>query len=222
VLISCSINERHEQTDNLPDETLQLNVPTLRKIPDDSLLYYSYKIENSEENNTKTHFQSLDDFPNLWAGLSQNALGFFIYHRGKGMADMFSIGNQTISNSGYGETVSWPIREFKKLNDNIYYFGLGSDTTKSTYARCTFEILDLDTLYTIKSTQVYKMTEEGEKLLGQYEGLYIPIYKQYLFYHINEPNRKDPNAWIPTSEIDLKEFKKNKLTVKAPNKTWGE
>ena len=158
------------------------------------------------------------DFPNSWAGLSKNALGFFIYHRGLGLVDELVIENDTIRNGGYGESVSWPIREFKNVSDHKYYFGLGLDTTSGTYARCMIEILDLDTIYSLQSTQVYEMTQEGEKLLGQYSGLYIPIYKQHLFYHIDEPNRKDPNALIPTEEIDLEKFKKKKLITKATKK----
>lgn len=47
-------------------------------------------------------------------------------------------------------------------------------------------------------------------MVGQYSGLYVPAFNQHLFYHIDEPNKQDPSAWIPTEEIDLEEFKQKK------------
>jgi len=210
MLISCSNNESNKQIKNLPKELLQSTIPIFRKIPNDSLIHYTYKPENTDEINYETNFQTLEDFPNSWVGISKNALGYFIYHRGNGLADILTITNDSLKNGGYGESVDWSIREFKKLNNHKYYFGLGMDTTSLTYARCTIQILDLDTFYSIQSTRVYIVEEGEEKLLGEYTGLYVPHYKQHLFYHINEPNKKDPNAWIPTEEIDLEIFKKEK------------
>ena len=219
MLISCSTKEPSRQVDDLPDPELQSTIHTFRKIPDDSLKHYAYRTKKSKEINTETDFPSIKDFPSSWAGLSKNALGLFIYHRGQGLADNLTITNDTIRNGGYGETVSWPIRGFKKVNAHKYYFGLGLDTTSSTYARCTIEIIDIDTLYSIQSTQVFELTESGEKLLGEYSGLYVPIYNQHLFYHIDEPNKKDPSASTPIEEIDLEELRNKKTGY---NKTYKQ
>ena len=210
-MISCSTREPNQPTDGLPDKASQSTSQTFRTIPDDSLLHYAYKTEKPKESNLKIDFQTLEDFPNSWVGLSKNAIGYFIYHRGKGTADNLTILNDTLRNGGYGETVSCPIREFKQVSLTKCYFGLGSDTTSATYARCTIEILDSDTLYAIQSTRVYTSTDTAEKLLGEYSGLYVPTFQQHLFYHIEEPNRKDPSAWIPREEMDLEEFKNIKL-----------
>ena len=219
MLISCSTNEPSQPADNSPVPKIQSSKYNFRKIPDDSLQQYAYRTENSKEIKTETDFQSIKDFPSSWAGLSKNTMGLFIYHRGQGLAHNLTITNDTIRNGGYGEAVSWPIREFRKVNTHKYYFGLGLDTTNSTYARCTIEIIDVDTLYSIQSTQVFELTESGEKLLGEYSGLYVPIYNQHLFYHIDEPNKKDPSAWIPAEKIDLKNFRNKKTGY---NKTYKQ
>lgn len=214
LLSSCSINEKKE--DSLPDKTSKHFNSTLRKVPNDSLSHYAYKTKNSEMVNHQKVFSTLEDFPNLWASMSKSKLGFFIYHRGNGLASTLEIENDTIKNHGYMETVSWPIREYRKVGDLKYYFGLGSDTSSGVYARCMFEIIDPDTMYSIQSVEVYKMSKEGEKLLGQYSGLYVPSYKQHLFYHIDEPNTKNPSALIQTEEIDLERFKREKLIARNP------
>lgn len=214
ILVSCLNNE----SKNYTKEILQSTTPTYYKVPNDSLLYYAYRSIIPKESKSNIDYQTLNDFPNSWIGLSKNALGFFIYHRGKGFFDNFTISNDTLRNSGFGETVSWSIRDFKKISAYKYYFGLGSDTITSIYARCTMEIFDLDTVYSIQSIQIYESTETGEKLLGQYSGLYVPTHNQHMFYHIDEPNKETPDAWIPTEEINLEEFKNKKNALDKTHK----
>ena len=214
-MVSCSTNEPVDKKIDLPKEAIQSTIPTFRKIPNDSLIHYSYQTEKTTTI-TNSDFKSLGDFPKNWIGLSKNHIGLFIYHRGKGLADILTIANDTLTNGGYGEAVSWPIREFKKMNNGKYFLGLGLDTISSTYARSTIEILENDTLFSIQSTEVFIMEDGKEKLLGQYSGLYIPNEMQHLFYHIDEPNRKDPNSWIPMEEIDLEKFKNKKLVTTKP------
>ena len=209
VLVSCSNNEPK----NYKKEILQSTTLTYYQVPNDSLLYYAYSSTIPTESKSNIDYQTLKIFPNSWVRLSKNALGFFIYHRGKGFCDNLTISNDTLRNYGFGETVSWSIRDFKKISPYKYYFGLGSDTITSIYARCTMEIFDLDTVYSIQSTQIYELTETGEKLLGQYSGLYVPTYNQNMFYHIDEPNKETPDAWIPTEEINLEEFKNKKNAI---------
>jgi len=204
LLLSCSNKQSN-------GDKIKWDALISRKIPDDSLLFYTYKTEAPENIITKRGFNTLKEFPSSWIGLSKNSIGLFVYHRGNGFNDHLTITEDTLRNGGSGETVSWAINKFKKDINNTYYFDLGLDTISSIFAKCNIQILDIDTLYAIQSTKIYKRDSEGLKeLLAEYSGVYIPEFNGHMFNHINEPNKKDPSSWIPNESIDIKSLEKRK------------
>lgn len=179
---------------------------TFYKIPEDSLHFYTYQVQPDAHPKKS----NLNHLPNKWIGLSKNSIGFFIYHKGKNYYSTLTIENDTMTNGGYGEHISWPIRQLTKISDQEYHLELGTDTVNKPYATSQIEIVGQDTLFAIQTTKIFDKTQTGERLLREYTGLYIPAFQKHLLPHIDEPNKKSPASWIHFEEIDLEEFKKEK------------
>lgn len=209
ILASCSPNDK--ETRLASSDTVEIDNPVydLNVFPIDSLKKYAYKVRVPDSKAPNGFYKETVDLPKKWIGLSKNELGFFIYHRGKNYYDYLEILDDTLFFGGYGENVNWPIRYFRTAGANSYYFGLGGDldTTSSTYARARLNIIEFDTLYSILTTQVFKLSDSIESLIMEYEGLYVPKENEQLFRQIDEPNTKTPDAWVPQHEIDMVRLK---------------
>ncbi len=165
--LSCSSNES-PKIDRKSTSIYKL-------IPNDSLESYVYRIEAPKGLRAENDFKNNGKLPTSWVGLSKNALGFFVYHRGRGLNSSLIISETTLQNSGFGETISWNIQSLENQRNDQYSFELGERTLSSSYARCTLKIIDLDTLYAIQTTKVFQKDEEGkERLLGEYSGIFVP------------------------------------------------
>lgn len=190
----------------------------------DTIFRFFYQPETPENPVEFSVFTSLDDFPSSWTGLSKCAQSFCIYHTLGEFVDEYrtlsepidevKIENDTLKNIDFQETMNWPVREFRKVSDFKYYFGLAADTNSDIYARCTFEILDADTMYTIQSVEILKRTKEGEEQVGQYSGLYVPDFKKYLFSHHVELDSERVDCDFPNEKFDLERFKQQKLLIR--------
>jgi len=179
------------------------------KIPDDSLEFYSYKIDPFIAPDYLYHFNDITSFPPKWIALSKNKLGYFVYHRGADYNHYYAIGDSigdSMWSRGYGENVGWPLKQFEVVQNNMYKFHLG-DSTTGTFAIRTLEILDADTSYSIMETNVFTYDEGKRKHLGQYEVLVVPEFSLHLFPHIDEPNIKSPMSWIPLHKINIDSFR---------------
>lgn len=190
-------NRENKITDYLP-----------RTIPDDSLKHYLYEVDKTEDLIHTKNFKSLAEFPSKWIKLSNSKAGHIIYHCGDEIASSINIDSDILEIKGIMENILWEIREFKKLEGENYVFQLSADSVNSFVAEHKFAIVDKDTLLTICSTTVYKSDNGGNKtLMDKYEGLYVPIQHQYMFKHIDEPNKISPDSWINFDSFDFEKLK---------------
>jgi hypothetical protein len=204
LLVSCSLEQSTEKEIEAEQNTAH-SIHRNRKNPSDSLMHYAFRVPEPSNSERAKAFQTLTDFPNTWISLSQNDLGFFIYHHGPGLASTLHLTSDSLHYGGYGEPSSWRISKFEVLKENTYQFSLGN-ILDPVFAKASIEILDLDTLYALHKVDIYEAQKGEKQLLHSYSGLYIPKEKQHLFYHIKEPNTNSPDRWIPQNEIDLKGF----------------
>ncbi len=223
LLCSCSRNEMKQQEEAQQQQTSKRARSAIRAIPDDSLHFHAFRIKAGEAPARRSNFTSLDQFPTTWVGLRQNALGLFVYQRYRKFYDCLSIANDSLHNGGYGETVSWPIRDFRPGKGEEYYFALGSATSGQTYARCTITILDRDTMYAIQTSSVLTRDSLGnERVLGEFRGLFVPDFKAHLFYHIEEPHRRSPERRVPFKDVDIEQFRKSRSGAGTGTTKSGE
>jgi len=200
--IGCS-NKNNENPQLEKTKEQKPFVDALYQVPKDSLRFYTYKVQADQPQKTI----NLDNLPNRWIEVSKNAIGFFIYHKGKGYYSDITIENDTLTFGGFSESISWPIRQQTKISNREYLLELGSETINGAFATCRIEILGRDTLFAIQTTSIFDKKKGDKRLLHKYHGLYIPEFQKHLLPHIKEPNQKNPDSWIPHEEIDINKFK---------------
>jgi len=193
--------EKHSKTDTV-NKTSSKN----RKISDDSLKYYFYRIEETSKLHKTNNFTTIDEFPKEWITLSGCAEGLIVYHRGH-KVNSKTINNDTMYWNGMQERIKWEISQFKNLGNERYYFRLGNDTINSAFCDLELKIYDNDTLFSVCKMTIYKYENEKRNVLMINEELCIPKEKAYLFKHLNEPNTNNPDSWINLKEVNVEQIK---------------
>ncbi|PLX09022.1 MAG: hypothetical protein C0596_04280 [Marinilabiliales bacterium] len=181
---NSSTSNKTIDEDTVKNDTI---VEAIKTIPDDSLSNYFYKIDKPEETIDYKEYTSLSDFPKEWVCLTNTAAGLVIYHFNDELNKVYKIDDKEMCINFLPDT---KIIDFIQAENDVYTIRLEEDLENQVWGEFSFEIVDKDTMYTILSTNWYSYYDDGSrKKIGVLQELVIPSEKQYLFNHLDSPNK---------------------------------